>query len=239
MQKTCVIIPCYNEEKRLDTASFLKFIEFNSYDFLFVNDGSTDATHEILLELQNKIPENISILKLKQNKGKAEAVRRGFLTAIENKEYTVIGYMDADLATPLEEIPYLLNQLTGDYEVVMGARVKRLGTSIQRNLSRHYLGRIFATFSSFFLKIKVYDSQCGAKFFKSATAKILFAKPFSSKWLFDLELIYRFKKIKQDDFNNHIIEIPLRKWEEKHSSKMKPLDFIKAPLDVFKIKSKN
>lgn len=239
MQKICIIIPCYNEEKRLDVFSFSKFIEQNTYDFLFVNDGSNDCTQEILLKLQNKVPEKISLLKTDENKGKAEAVRSGFLKAMGSKSYEIIGYLDADLATPLNEIPYLTNYLNGSYEIVIGARVKRLGTNIQRNLSRHYLGRIFATFSSFILKIKVYDSQCGAKFFKHNTAQLLFDMPFSSKWLFDLEIIYRFKKNKQDKLNDFIIEIPLRTWEEKHSSRMKPLDFVKAPLDVFKIKLKN
>tara|TARA_R100000935_G_scaffold16940_4_gene33447 strand:+ start:8881 stop:9600 length:720 start_codon:yes stop_codon:yes gene_type:complete len=239
MQKTCVIIPSYNEEKRLDITAFGEFIEQNPYHFLFVNDGSIDATQKILLELQQKFPIKVSFIKLEQNKGKAEAVRIGFLKALEKNDYTVVGYLDADLATPLEEIPYLLSYISGNYEIVIGSRVKRLGTNIKRNLSRHYLGRIFATFTSFYLKIKVYDSQCGAKFFKTSIVRNLFTQPFSSKWLFDLEIIYRFKKNKKEEFNQYIIEIPLRAWEEKHDSKMKVIDFIRAPLDVFKIKSKN
>ena len=239
MQKTCIIIPCYNEEKRLDVPSFTNFIERNNYDFCFVNDGSKDGTQRILTELQTKFPKKIYVLRLEQNEGKAAAVRKGFLKVLDTKIYEIIGYMDADLATPLEEASYLLSHLKGKYDMVIGARVKRLGTNIHRNLSRHYLGRIFATFSSFILKIKVYDSQCGAKFFKTGIAEKLFAEKFNSVWLFDLELIYRLKEIEKENFNDHILEIPLRKWEEKHNSKMNFMDFLLAPIDVLKIKYRN
>lgn len=239
MQKTCIVVPCFNEEKRLDISAFVKFLEEKPLDFIFVNDGSKDATRKILLDLQSKFPQNVFILNLKKNIGKAEAVRSGFLKAISDDCYSVIGYIDADLATPLEELHYLLNHLTGDFEIVIGSRVKRLGVNIKRNITRHYLGRVFATYSSYILKIKVYDSQCGAKLFHNQIANEIFIKPFSSKWLFDLEILYRFKIMKQDNFNKNILEVPLRKWEEKPNSKMKAIDFMKAPLDVFRIKNEN
>lgn len=239
MQKICIVIPCYNEEERLNISDFIKFPEFKKYNYLFVNDGSTDATQSKLLELQSKFPDHIAILHLKSNVGKAEAIRAGFLNALNLNKYSVLGYLDADLATPLEEIPYLLKHLTEDFEIILGSRVKRLGVIINRNLSRHYLGRIFATYSSFILKIKVYDSQCGAKFFQKQIAEEIFKEPFSSKWLFDLELLYRFKIIKKENFNFSVLEVPLRKWEEKQNSKMKVLDFLKAPFDIFKIKFYN
>jgi dolichyl-phosphate beta-glucosyltransferase len=238
MQKTCIIIPCYNEELRLDIPVFVKFLKQNPYNFIFVNDGSTDATESTLLALKNDMPRKVGILNLKENMGKAEAVRRGCLKALETKSFNIVGYIDADLATPLEEIPYLLNHITGNCEIVIGSRVKRLGTSINRNFYRHYLGRIFATFSSLYLKINVYDSQCGAKFFKEKTANEIFRLPFATKWLFDLEILYRFKTIKQENFSKHILEIPLRKWEEKHNSKIKVQDFLKAPMEIIKIKQK-
>ena len=91
--------------------------------------------------------------------------------------FEIIGYLDADLATPLEEIPYLLRFFDEEYEAVIGSRVKRLGTQIHRKLPRHYMGRIFATLASVMLNIKAYDSQCGAKFFKLETTQFLFEDP--------------------------------------------------------------
>jgi glycosyltransferase involved in cell wall biosynthesis len=237
MQKTCVIIPCFNEEHRLELDIFSEYIAQNPYHFCFVNDGSSDNTIKILNEIKERSPIQVTVLDLGANFGKAEAVRQGFLTALKTGEYTYIGYFDADLATPLDEINYLLDYFTKGYVLVMGSRVKRLGAEITRNPLRHYLGRIFATLASSVLKLKIYDSQCGAKFFQHEIAKTLFAAPFASKWLFDLELIYRFKSFDLAGFNRDIIEVPLRTWKEKKNSKMNFVDFMAAPFELFKIKN--
>src|SRR5690606_29745873 len=120
--------------------------------------------------------------------------------------------------------------------IVLGSRVLRLGAVIQRSALRHYLGRIFATIASNILDIKVYDSQCGAKLFEVNMAEVLFQKPFISKWLFDLELLYRLKLNSPDQFFNNTLEVPLRHWEEKGDSKIKITDFLTAPFELLKIK---
>ena len=78
-----------------------------------------------------------------------------------------IGYLDADLATPIEEIDNLLNIIKTDSkkEVVFASRIQLIGNEIKRNFFRHFIGRIFATCVSLLLKIKIYDTQCGAKIF--------------------------------------------------------------------------
>ena len=237
MQKTCIIIPCYNEEHRLDTSEFLNFIPQNPYHFCFVNDGSTDDTSRLIKGIKKKAEEKVTLLELDVNSGKSEAIRQGFLKMADTGSFDIIGYLDADLATPLKEIHYLLRFFDEEYEVVIGSRVKRLGTQIHRKLPRHYMGRIFATLASAMLNIKAYDSQCGAKFFKQETTHFLFEEQFISKWIFDLEILYRLRSSKPHIYENKLIEVPLRKWSEQLDSKIRLVDILKVPIELFRIRN--
>lgn len=238
MKKTCIVIPCYNEGERFPVDIFQNFLRDNHCSFYFVNDGSTDNTLDILKNLKAEFDDVVNIINLAQNSGKGEAVRQGFLAAFEFGSFEHIGYFDADLATPLEEIEYLLQHFDANTKIILGARVLRLGAVIERDAMRHYLGRIFATIASTVLDMKVYDSQCGAKLFEVKMAMILFKEPFISKWLFDLELLYRLKLNNPDQFFNNTLEVPLRMWKEKGNSKIKITDFLTAPFELIKIRQK-
>lgn len=238
MEKTCVVIPCFNEEQRLACESFFIFLRKRHCSLYFVNDGSTDNTIGVLQKIKHHHPNDVQIIDLPFNVGKAEAVRQGFLKALATGKFSHIGYLDADLATPLDEIEYMLGHFNGQIKIVLGSRVLRLGAVIQRSALRHYLGRIFATIASNILDMKVYDSQCGAKLFEVNMAEVLFHKPFISKWLFDLELLYRLKLNDPEQFFNSTLEVPLRHWEEKGDSRIKITDFLTAPFELLKIKSK-
>jgi glycosyltransferase involved in cell wall biosynthesis len=239
--KTLLIIPCYNEENRLPIDELVEFIEKENtgLKFLFVNDGSSDNTIKVLTDLAEKFPV-VSVLDLKKNVGKAEAIRTAMLKQTPN-EFDYIGYFDADLATPLEEInQFMAKAEKFDPIILMGSRVKLLGiTKIERKWYRHYFGRVFATVASNMLKIPVYDTQCGAKMIKSTVVKELFADPFISSWLFDVEILFRLKRL--PDYNSNktpIIELPLSKWEEKGDSKI-PLTYLfKVPFELIRIYSK-
>lgn len=236
MQKTCIVVPCYNEGNRLGVSSFLEFLKNRPHSICFVNDGSNDNTLDVVHSIKKNYPEKVEVVDLTKNSGKAEAVRQGFFAALKKQEYEYIGYMDADLATPLTEVDFLLSHFSNKIEVVIGSRVKRLGSDIKRYAIRHYLGRIFATMASVTLDLEVYDSQCGAKIFRKETAKKLFSKPFESKWLFDLELIYRLKNVHPAEFNKVILEVPLRTWREQGDTRIRFFDFITAPMELLKIK---
>lgn len=231
--KITIIIPFYNEEKRIKIERFHQiFNNFPHYNFLLVNDGSTDNTNAILDEFKSKFP-NLTILKLDKNVGKAEAIRAAVLS-ISNADFIV--YYDADLATPFSELEKLIqfSILHQNYKMVMGARIKLIGNQVKRSLKRHYFGRIFATIvSQFVLKVAVYDTQCGAKVIDFDTAKPIFSKPFLSKWLFDVELLKRLQKI--HNLKEVVKEIPLEKWEEIGNSKIKVTDFFKIPFELLKI----
>lgn len=189
---TVLVVPCYNEEKRLDEAAFLSLVEPAGLRLLFVDDGSKDGTRARLTALRARRPERIAMLSLAQNQGKAEAVRQGLLHALAGGA-DVVGYIDADLATPVREIQRLCRLMTeGVADVILASRVSLLGRRIERSTARHYLGRIFATFASLILRIAVYDTQCGAKLFRSAPALTAALRdPFLSRWVFDVELLGR------------------------------------------------
>ena len=232
---TLIVVPCYNEETRLPQEAFRIFMASSAdFRFLFVDDGSSDKTFEALDSLKKNFKEKVQILRLEKNSGKAEAVRLGFLEGLKSKP-NFMAYWDADLATPLDVLPRFLELFheRPDLEMIFGARVKLLGHDIQRRLSRHYLGRVFATCASFVLGLPIYDTQCGAKMFRvTKNLETLFQQPFHSKWIFDVELIARYLKSKKSsrDFDpeNCICELPLPVWKDVRGSKVKPGDFFKA-----------
>jgi hypothetical protein len=185
-----------------------------------------------------QFPDTVSIIDLKINSGKAEAVRKSMVELSGQNKFDFIGYFDADLATPLSQVNLLLDGLIKKQSaiLVMGSRVKRLGSFIIRKPMRHYLGRIFATCVSIVLNIPVYDSQCGAKIFQAYAIKDIFKEPFISKWIFDVEVLMRIKKLYgRENINQYVLEVPLEEWQEIGNSKIGLNGFIKAPAELMKI----
>jgi len=241
MQKTAIIVPCYNESKRLNTEAFIRYAGKNKWVyFIFVNDGSSDDTFEIINYMCQSNSEQMLCVDQKINVGKAEAVRRGFLKAIDIGFYN-IGYWDADLATPLNAIDKLCALLEGKRVIAaIGSRVKLLGYRIERKPLRHYLGRVFATCASCVLGLPIYDTQCGAKIFKNnSDLKKVFSTPFIVKWIFDVEILARFGVILQNkgvgSLENYALEYPLKEWTHIDGSKVKALDFLLGAIELFKI----
>jgi len=241
MQKTAIIVPCYNESKRLNSEAFIGYAEKNKWvHFVFVNDGSSDDTFEIINYICKSNPEQMMCIDQKINVGKAEAVRQGFLKAI-NLDFYRIGYWDADLATPLNVIDSL-SVLLEDKEVIaaIASRVRLLGYRIERKPLRHYLGRLFATCASLVLGLSIYDTQCGAKIFKNnSVLKKIFSSPFIVKWIFDVEILARYGAVLQKNgmgsLENYALEYPLKEWTHIDGSKVKALDFLFGAIELFKI----
>jgi glycosyltransferase involved in cell wall biosynthesis len=238
LSDTVIVIPCYNEASRLPYAEFEQYLHENpSVLLLFVNDGSKDDTSSILHSLESMFA-NARVLDIAVNGGKANAVRQGFLYALANFPSQHIGYFDADLATPLYEIQRFLSyfEANNNLEMVVGSRVQRMGADINRDTKRHIFGRIFATLASFTLVLPIYDTQCGAKMFKYDLATEVFAEPFNSKWLFDVEIFARVAlKSGFPQVTKIILEHPLEHWFEKGDSRIKGNDFFIFPLDLIKI----
>jgi len=237
-----LVVPCFNEAQRLDIDAFVAATEITeSLSFVFVDDGSTDATRAVLEKACSDHPQLGTVVGLDVNQGKAEAVRQGVLTALRS-EPEFFGYWDADLATPFTELPRFLEVLftRADIELVMGSRVNLLGRHVTRRLHRHYLGRIFATLVATALHLPVYDSQCGAKVFRSTpVVHRLFDEPFFAGWIFDAELLARAMDRDDIDGPSHVrdttFELPLLEWSDVEGSALRARHLVTAARDSVRI----
>ena len=235
---TCIVVPCYNEGIGISIEEYSHFLDnYTNTTICFVNDGSTDNTMDLLNVLKEKYNNQIHILSLAKNSGKAEAVRAGINYCNENFDYQNIGYLDADLATTLEEFMAVSHYLKDNIVFCFGSRIRIIGSTIIRENSRFLIGRIIATFISNILDLKVYDTQCGCKVFTKEISTQLFQKPFISKWLFDVELFFRMIHLfGKEKAILKMHEVPLKSWIEKGNSKVKPTYFFKLWLDLYTIK---
>ena len=225
MSRVVIVVPCFNEAARLRLAAFRDSLAAEpALSFVFANDGSSDATGAMLDAFVDEAPGRVHAVHLERNVGKAEAVRRGILHAA-TLDAALIGYWDADLATPLTAIADFVAVFSRpEVVMVLGSRVQLLGRSIRRRASRHYLGRVFATAASNLLGLPVYDTQCGAKMFRVTPAMLaLFGRPFVLRWCFDVELLARLvgrQAHGEIDVARQCIELPLESWVDASGSKL-------------------
>lgn len=246
MSRAVLVVPCFNEADRLPVDGFAAFVaQTADVDFVLVDDGSTDATRDRLRDLERAHPGRFAVLEGGRNRGKAEAVRSGMLRALDTSS-AYAGYWDADLATPLGEALRFVRVLETlpDCQVVFGARVQLLGRSIRRSPTRHYLGRVFATLASYTLGLPIYDTQCGAKLFRATPAtRALFAEPFLTRWLFDVELVARMIESGGSSGRERalasIYELPLETWHDVGQSKVRSADFLRAAVDLVRIRRRH
>ena len=237
--RVTVVVPCYNESRRLPVSEFRQFLMRSSCDFVFVDDGSRDNTVGVVEQIREGNENRVTLLRSPANRGKAEAVRLGMNFALgQGADY--IGFWDADLATTLDAIPQFLEvfQQLPKLDMVIGSRVKLLGRQVVRVASRHYLGRVFATAVSIILGLAVYDTQCGAKILRvRPETGQLWAEPFKSRWIFDVELLARYIQLvgSARTAADRIYEYPLHSWKDIAGSKLKASDFFTAFWDVARI----
>ena len=234
MARVALVVPCFNEAHRLDVEAFRNFrLPGHQLEFVFVNDGSTDNTLQVLQTLGSPV------VDLEKNSGKAEAVRRGILAALD-RPADYVGFWDADLATPLSELPAFMDVMANREatQMVFGARVRLLGRDISRQTSRHYFGRVGATLISSSLGLAVYDTQCGAKLFRATPdVREVFSTPFLSRWIFDVEILARFIEMQgRDAVAGAVYEYPVNVWRDVKGSKVKSSDFLRALRDLWKIR---
>ncbi|MBS2032964.1 MAG: glycosyltransferase [Deltaproteobacteria bacterium] len=237
MSEALLIVPCFNEASRLDHAELLRLAARPEVALCFVDDGSTDDTLAELQSLANQRPEKIQVQSLPQNVGKAEAVRQGLLGAVAAGR-DIIGFVDADLATPVDEIVRLLGELVRrpEAEIVIGARVAMAGAVIDRHASRHLTGRIFATAASLVLGEPFYDTQCGAKVFRNTPAlRSAIEERFLSRWAFDVELLGRLQQASKLTAGGRTIEVPLSRWTDVAGSKLRLRDMVRSGTDLLRI----
>jgi len=231
-----LVVPCFNEEHRFLSDEFLTLARQPGYSLVLVDDGSSDQTKAVLERVAARSEGLIEVLALEKNRGKAEAVRLGLLRALERGP-EVVGYIDADLATPVEEIIRLVGELfSRNAAAVLGSRVALLGHAIDRHAIRHYSGRVFATLASLILNLPVYDTQCGAKIFRaSPSLRGALERRFISRWAFDVELIGRLLSGSPPVSPRDLYEVPLLKWTDIPGSKVRPSHLVRVAVDLASI----
>ena len=212
--KVSVVVPVYNEENRIypfiaDLDRYTKTIA--DMEVIFVNDGSSDGTIDILKKYAAH-HRNTRIVSYSKNRGKGYAVKQGVAAATGEK----IIFIDADNATRPNEITKMAD-LLDKFDVVVGDRTHPKSYVAQPSL-RQATGKLFNFYANTLFGINVRDNLCGFKGFNRAAAKQLFRGMVSDRWIFDIELFYKIRKSGMS-----LGHMPI-KWEHKEGTKIKFLD---------------
>lgn len=192
-KKISIILPVYNESNCI-TKTFDSVLEYSknhpSYHFIFVNDGSTDETEEILIaNLASTQTNQISLISYAQNQGKGYAIRKG----VEASRGDYICFIDSDLAYSLSHLEFLTDKLEV-FDVVIGCR-NQISDNFKRvKLIRFLAGKIFNFITKSILSLHFSDMQAGLKGFRRDVAENLFEKQTIKRFCFDVELIYLAQK---------------------------------------------
>lgn len=222
-----LIIPAYNEEHRL-SGTLEKIFQYladvgYSYEIIVVDDGSKDDTTNTAKKF-----ESVKVITLKKNSGKGAAVRAGMLAAVG--DYRV--FTDADLSTPIYEIPKILQNLQNGYDVCVGSRA--LDSSlikVHQPFYREFMGKTFNRIVQLLVVKGIQDTQCGFKGFTAKAAEAVFSKAKIDGFSFDVEILYLSKKL-----GFKIKETPVE-WYNDERSKVDPIkDSTRMFLEILKIR---
>ena len=226
-----VVIPAYNEEKRIFITlnKIVKYFDAKSYSYeiIVVNDGSNDNTIEVV----NKFIDQCKGIKLLQNgtnKGKGYSIKKGILHA--TGEFVL--FSDADLSTPIEETDKLFAWFDKGYDLVIGSRaLKESDIQVHQPWFREIMGKVFNVFVRLITIKGIKDTQCGFKCFKKTVIPDVFGKQTIDRFGFDVELLWIANK---QGYN--IKEIPIQ-WFNEPNSKVSPLsDSLQMFFDLVKIR---
>ncbi|HYR23984.1 MAG TPA: dolichyl-phosphate beta-glucosyltransferase [Chthoniobacterales bacterium] len=212
-----VVIPCYNEAARIgDTVhATLDYLSAESPDaeLIVVNDGSTDATPTIVRKVLSDAKIQARLLENFPNRGKGVAVRTGLLAATKP-----IGlFFDADLSTPLSEIPKVIEPITrGDVDLAFGSRaLDRKLIGIHQPWRREQAGRVFNLIVRLATGMPFWDTQCGFKAFRLDVCRPILEKAHTVGFAFDVELLFL-----AHSAGLRMREIPVR-WNHAEGSKVR------------------
>lgn len=235
--KTGIIIPCYNEAERLNSDAFVNFISSeNEYHLCFVNDGSKDDTLAVLEAIQRKCPQRVSVIDVKNNAGKAAAVRSGARYLYNEAHIEYIGFIDADLSTDFRDFKNLVKSLKDNDGLQMVYGSRRKGGEIKRNFFRQLLSNIIKSIIFLILGLPIEDTQCGAKVFRRSIIPAAYDRTFMTRWLFDVEIFIRLKnKFGRDNIMNVTQEQALERWVHVEDSKLGFKDSIMIPYRLLTI----
>jgi dolichyl-phosphate beta-glucosyltransferase len=215
-----IVLPAWNEEARLPggldhVIAFLSSTDTGG-EIVVVDDGSADATASIVRDRAEAAPPNVRV-RLRQHtqqQGKGAAIRTGCLDA--RGDY--VFFMDADLATPPEELVKLLEVLRGGGEVVIGSRIQPDGSDMRETqpARRRVVGTLFTRMRKLLRVLPdIDDTQCPMKGFRREAAHAIFARQRLSGWIFDAEVLYIARSL-----GYRIIEVPVA-WRHVDGSRLR------------------
>ncbi|MFH1995688.1 MAG: glycosyltransferase [Candidatus Omnitrophota bacterium] len=186
-----IVIPAYNEAKRL--SAFLERVvayckkSSDKYEIIIVNDGSSDGTLKIAESWKSVFPE-LFTLRIRRNRGKGYAVKRGLLKA----QGDIAVFLDADGSVDPEEINKNLRSITEEgFDIFIGSRIlSNAERVLKAKWYRKIIGKVFNFFVQFFLFKNIKDTQCGFKMFKKEVIKPLFSRSYLRGFGFDVEILF-------------------------------------------------
>jgi glycosyltransferase involved in cell wall biosynthesis len=212
-----IVIPAYNEGERLGATldKVLGYVRAQGWnaEVIVVNDGSRDNTAEIVHGLAEKDP-LLRLVENPGNRGKGYSVRNGMLKA----RGEVVVFSDADLSSPIEEMPKLLQALAAGADIAIGSRWLRAELQTRRqSLHRQLFGRIFNVLLRIILGLKFKDTQCGFKAFTRRAAQTILSLQRIERWGFDPEILFLARK-----FGFRVEEVPVL-WGHSGGTRLHPL----------------
>ena len=231
-----IIVPCYNEATRMDTKYWKEIINspnLKHVSFTFIDDGSLDDTLDVIRQFEDS--NNVEIMRLERNAGKANAIRHACLCLISRKEnLQLFGFIDSDSAFKAQEVIEILsraNVLCAEFDAIFLSRIKMAGTSITRSSVRHIISRVIYSYVAQGWEWAPYDTQCGFKLFQSTfLIDAAFDEPFVTKWFFDIELTVRLTKVLSRPLG--IKEVPLMNWREQAGSNVRWYHFLNIVREI-------
>ncbi|MFZ0806322.1 MAG: dolichyl-phosphate beta-glucosyltransferase [Candidatus Sulfotelmatobacter sp.] len=212
-----IVIPAYNESARLGASleKVLAYVHQQGWDaeVIVVNDGSRDNTAQIVRALAAQ-DSTLRLIENPGNRGKGYSVRNGMLHA----QGRIVLFSDADLSSPIEEAPKLLQALEAGADIAIGSRWLRAETQTQRQpLHRQLFGRIFNLLLRATLGLQFADTQCGFKAFKRPAVEAIFPLQKIERWGFDPEILFLAQK-----FGYKIKEVPVL-WGHSGGTRINPI----------------
>jgi dolichyl-phosphate beta-glucosyltransferase len=227
-----VVIPAYNEERRLPVTldRVLAWLDSQSLEFheaIVVNDGSSDGT-AALVERRAGTHPNVRLLNNPGNRGKGYSVRHGMLEA--RGEWVL--FSDADLSTPIEEVARLFAAAaTARADIAIGSRaVDRSLVSVHQSALRELSGRVFNVVMRTATGLPFRDTQCGFKLYRARAAREVFSRQKLDGFSFDVEVLYIARLL-----GIPAIEVPVR-WANVEGTKVSAFTGLQSFADLVRIR---
>jgi dolichyl-phosphate beta-glucosyltransferase len=226
-----IIIPAYNEAARLTPTleKVLGYVRSQNWtvEVIVVNDGSRDDTAQIVRHLA-RTNQELQLIDNATNRGKGYSVLSGMRAACG----AALVFTDADLSSPIEELPKLLEALHAGADIAIGSRwmCSELQTERQ-SLPRQLFGRIFNLLTRSVLGLKFKDTQCGFKAFTRRAAQTIVQLQRIERWGFDPEILFIAQKLRL-----RIAEVPVL-WAHKEGTRIHPLaDGLRMFLEMVRVR---